>query len=165
MNRTLQAIVIGVTLAFFLYRVNMGIYQAERTLSQGETVYLELAPVDPRSLIQGDYMALSYALEQDLLTIVNEIPRGQVVVTLDADGVARFARLHQGESLAPDERLVQFRVTRDVSARVGVNSFFFQEGLGEVYAEARYAEIRLTVDGTVMLVDLVDENRQRFAFP
>jgi len=34
-----------------------------------------------------------------------------------------------------------------------------------VYAEARYAEIRLTADGTVMLVDLVDENRQRFAFP
>ncbi len=165
MNRTLQAIVIAVTLAFFLYRVNVGIYQAERTLSQGETVYLELAPVDPRSLIQGDYMALSYALEQDLFAIVNEIPRGQVVVTLDADGVARFARLHQGESLAPDERLVQFREISNGNARVGVDSFFFQEGLGEVYADARYAEVRLTADGTVMLVDLVDENRQRFAFP
>ena len=66
MNRTLQAMVMVATLGFFLYRVNTGIYQAERTLSQGEVVYLELAPVDPRSLIQGDYMALDYALERDL---------------------------------------------------------------------------------------------------
>ena len=31
-------------------------------LRNGRTVYLELAPVDPRSLLQGDYMALNYAV-------------------------------------------------------------------------------------------------------
>ena len=165
MNRTLQAMVMVATLGFFLYRVNTGIYQAERTLSQGEVVYLELAPVDPRSLIQGDYMALDYALERDLFSIVNEVKRGQVVVRLDEERVARFVRLHQGEPLASDERLIQFRGISNGNVRVGVDSFFFQEGLGEVYADARYAETRLTTQGTVMLVELVDENRQRFTFP
>ncbi|XOT97907.1 GDYXXLXY domain-containing protein, partial [Alcaligenes pakistanensis] len=30
----------------------------------GQTVLLELAPVDPRSLMQGDYMSLNFALSQ-----------------------------------------------------------------------------------------------------
>ena len=38
------------------------VWSNERILSGGQTVLLELAPVDPRSLMQGDYMALNYAL-------------------------------------------------------------------------------------------------------
>jgi len=37
-----------------------GTHQARR-----QVVYLELAPVDPRSLIQGDYMALRFALARE----------------------------------------------------------------------------------------------------
>ena len=43
---------------------NVAIYRNERLLASGETLYLELAPVDPRSLMQGDYMRLRYAVER-----------------------------------------------------------------------------------------------------
>lgn len=42
--------------------VDYSIYGKERVIRDGETVYLELAPVDPRSLMQGDYMALRFRL-------------------------------------------------------------------------------------------------------
>ena len=38
----------------------------ERVVADGTPVLLELAPVDPRSLIQGDYMQLDYALARNL---------------------------------------------------------------------------------------------------
>ncbi len=45
-----------------LIMVNISIYQKQHLLAKGDIIILELAPVDPRSLMQGDYMALSYAL-------------------------------------------------------------------------------------------------------
>ena len=51
-----------------LAAVNWGIYSRERLLASGRVVMLELAPVDPRSLMQGDYMALRFALAESLPT-------------------------------------------------------------------------------------------------
>ena len=42
--------------------------------------------------------------------------------------------------------------------RVGVDSFFFQEGQADDYARARYAEVRILENGGVMLINLTDEN-------
>jgi uncharacterized membrane-anchored protein len=46
--------------------VNYGIYEKERLLANGRLVLLELAPVDPRSLMQGDYLALRFRLQNDV---------------------------------------------------------------------------------------------------
>ncbi|MBS0976300.1 GDYXXLXY domain-containing protein, partial [Serratia rubidaea] len=51
-----------------LLLVNLSIYQKEQQLRQGRVAILQLAPVDPRSLMQGDYMALDYALAAPLRT-------------------------------------------------------------------------------------------------
>lgn len=45
---------------------NHGIVQRERILSDGRVLLLELAPVDPRSLMQGDYMALRFAAVDEI---------------------------------------------------------------------------------------------------
>lgn len=45
---------------------NHGIVQRERILSVGRVLLLELQPVDPRSLMQGDYMALRFAVVDDI---------------------------------------------------------------------------------------------------
>lgn len=45
---------------------NHGIVQRERILTDGRVLLLELAPVDPRSLMQGDYMALEFAAVDDI---------------------------------------------------------------------------------------------------
>ena len=39
---------------------NVGIWQKEQLIAHGQPVFVELAPVDPRSLMQGDYMRLEF---------------------------------------------------------------------------------------------------------
>jgi uncharacterized membrane-anchored protein len=51
---------------------NHGIVQRERILSDGRVVLLELQPVDPRSLMQGDYMALRFAVADDIRKILEK---------------------------------------------------------------------------------------------
>jgi uncharacterized membrane-anchored protein len=41
------------------------ILQGERRINEGTVVFLELRPVDPRALLQGDYMALDYAVARE----------------------------------------------------------------------------------------------------
>ncbi len=55
-----------VLIAVILAVMNTAIWQKEQILAEGETVYLKLAPVDPRSLMQGDYMRLRYAIDNQL---------------------------------------------------------------------------------------------------
>lgn len=52
--------------------VNHGIVQRERILSDGRIVLLELTPVDPRSIMQGDFMALRFAIAEDIRKILEE---------------------------------------------------------------------------------------------
>ena len=51
-----------ISLVLILALVNWSIWSKEKLLADGRNVYLELAPVDPRSLMQGDYMALRFKL-------------------------------------------------------------------------------------------------------
>ena len=69
-----------ITTVIVLAGVNVQIAQKERLLQQGVTMLLRLAPVDPRSLIQGDYMDLRYDLPEFLRQ--PSLPRnGHVVVS------------------------------------------------------------------------------------
>jgi uncharacterized membrane-anchored protein len=146
-------------LALVLGTVDVAVARKEWLRAHGRPLLLELAPRDPRSLIQGDYMRLDYALSGDLwsqLVDRAEIRGGMVVVRVDARGVARFARLSSpGQPLAPDERLLRFR-RRNGELRVGPAAFFFQEGQGEVFARARFAEVRVDSSGDVLLIGLRD---------
>jgi len=158
----LRLVILFGTLVVFLYLVNSGILNAERQIVEGTPLYLELTPVDPRSIFQGDFMRINYALEADAnFDGLRDTHRGQLVLRVDDNNVAHYAREYAGEALADDERLVNFHTRGMSGVRVGVDSFFFQEGLADAYADARYAEVRLTSDGTVMLIDLVGENLQR----
>ena len=48
-----------------LAALNHGVYEKEQIKEHGETILFELAPFNPRSLIQGDYMRLRYAIERN----------------------------------------------------------------------------------------------------
>jgi len=137
------------------------VVQKERLVAAGTPVLLELAPVDPRSLIQGDYMALDYAIARQLADSAPRWPRtGRLVVRRDAAGVARFVRRHDDAApLAADERLLVYRV-RGTQLRVGSDAFHFQEGDAPRYAGARYGELRVARDGETVLVGLRDSVRR-----
>jgi uncharacterized membrane-anchored protein len=100
---TRRNIVVGLMTVVILGAVNTMIVGKERIVANGTVVLLRLAPRDPRSLMQGDYMALRYALAGEVGRAANtvKISDGHAVVDLDDRQVARFIRLHDDEALKP----------------------------------------------------------------
>ncbi len=145
---------------FVLGMSNLTILGKQRILDEGRPVLLRLAPVDPRSLMQGDFMRLRYdpAAYPDR-EIVESLPwRGTVVLALDADGVGRFARLDDGSSLRAGEIRLAYKLRgRGGAMRYGADSFFFQEGEADRYGEADYGVLRVDDDGNSVLAGLADE--------
>lgn len=132
---------------------NAMIASKEAAIRTGETMYLELAPVDPRSLMQGDYMALDYQVERNARINSSKPRRGLVVVKLDQNKVAQFVRYHADEPLSADERLLRYRRWAS-NLQIGSNAFFFQEGHASHYASARYGEYKVARTGECVLVNL-----------
>ena len=61
----------------------------ERIIAQGRVVLVELAPVDPRSLMQGDYMMLRFAID-DALPDFEDSVAGSERLRLQTDLVVAF---------------------------------------------------------------------------
>jgi uncharacterized membrane-anchored protein len=139
--------------------VNGLIVGKERLLREGQVVFLRLVPRDPRSLIQGDYMALNYDMA-DAASRGLRMARphkGCVVVKLDERNVGSFVRFHRGEALGPGELLLVYRRAKWGRIGVGPRSFFFQEGHARTYARAKYGELRVSPAGECVLVGLRGE--------
>ena len=69
-------ILIIVNLILLLGYFNWSVFQKEQTLKDGQLVLLPLAPVDPRSLMQGDYMSLNYEVNSSSSALINEQTAG-----------------------------------------------------------------------------------------
>ena len=148
-------IVLGLVLV--LGGVNYAIYGKERIVRNGETIFLELAPVDPRSLMQGDYMALRFALADAIerQRDVGAASRARTApLAIDTRGVATLrGGLDSGDDTGP---VIAFRI-RGGRVWLGTNAFFFSEGAADRYAAARYGEFKLDREsGDAVLVGLRD---------
>ena len=150
--RKLIALVAGLAV---LGIVNFGIYQRERLLTRGSVVLLELAPVDPRSLMQGDYMRLNFALANEAFPFERRQARtdGHIVVAVDANRVGHFRRLADGRPLAPGEIALRYRV-RGGMPNLATNAYFFEEGQADSFEGAAYGEFRVDGDGEMILTGL-----------
>jgi len=142
--------------------LNYGIYQKETLKEKGKTVFLELRTVDPRSLIQGDYMRLAYDLEITLDRTPREDRGPRVVVSLTPENIGSFARFYKGEALAPNEVMLHCHLSPPPGSllRMLPSSFLFQEGHQTAYAQAKYGIFKVDADGTHLLVGLADEKQQ-----
>lgn len=145
-------IVLGAVLV--LGAVNASIYGKERVIRGGETIYLELAPVDPRSLMQGDYMALRFRLADRIQLWREAEGRGELrtaPLSVDDRGVATLSE-DDGGTLE-----IAFRM-RGGRVWLGTNAYFFEEGTAARYSGARYGEFRVDPSsGEAVLVGLRDE--------
>jgi uncharacterized membrane-anchored protein len=157
MSATYTRVVAVAGLLIVLGAVNYSIYGKEEIIRSGETVYLELAPVDPRSLMQGDYMALRFRL-------TDEIASARAAGALD-DGVRSVPLVVDDRRVAAlgsanDAGLrIRFKIFGYGQVWLGTNAYFFAEGTAERYAPARYGEFRLSREtGEAVLVGLRDEN-------
>lgn len=143
---------------FVLGAVNFSIVKKEQVLASGKLVLLQLAPVDPRSLMQGDYMRLRFALENEAfrdMPTLNEA--GFITVNVDGNNVGQYAGFYHGETLAANQVKMQYRV-RDASVKFATNAFFFQEGTAHLYEKARYGEFRVASNGELLLNNLRDKD-------
>lgn len=153
--------------------VNGLILKKQQIVEKGRLVYLELAPVDPRSLMQGDYMALNYALSRDRKFVSDgraAPTRGRVILKLDKKGKATYSHFEPGDDekeaapLKENEIYFAYRKWRR-GWRFGIESFFFQEGLAKTYEQAKFAELRVSEDGVPVLVDLRGEDLESLPMP
>ena len=155
----MKKVVFFATAIIVLATFNLSIYAKERIIAAGETVLLELAPVDPRSLIQGDYMQLRYAIEREA-GWREDGTRGYLVISKGANQVAQFERFYGGEALSPSEKLVRFHGRPYNTVRIVPDSFMFQEGQADRFRAARYGVFKFDAAGGQVLVGLADAERQ-----
>jgi uncharacterized membrane-anchored protein/uncharacterized membrane protein len=140
---------------------------SERLLTTGSIVKLELQPIDPRSLLQGDYVRLRY--------IISELPDGvsqeldkhpirghvEIVLAKNNQGLHVFDRLYtSGEAIGPDEIVINGKKESYTWNQItyGIENYFIPEGSGlEVEANAHFAYVRIGSNGNAMLERLSEK--------
>ncbi|HEY6123038.1 MAG TPA: GDYXXLXY domain-containing protein [Steroidobacteraceae bacterium] len=129
--------------------VNASIILKERIKTEGQRIFLALAPVDPRSLMQGDYMALRFEIVNNIQSQVS----GSALLFVDERGVATL-----NPSPATGGLRIRYRV-RNGQIWLGTNAYFFEEGAAQRFDGARFGEFRVDREsGEAVLVALADEN-------
>ena len=169
---------VGVFLIVLLGAVNYKVQQFEDVLATGKPVVLKIAPADPRSLMQGDYMVLNYAILSELqqsqfssesnesneTTGIDELsPSGKkayILVHLDKNHVATLCEAQS--EIPTDFKHCTPNVYLPIrykgwSPELPSQDYFFAEGKGEYYAQAEYAEYRFK-DGILLLARLLDKD-------
>ena len=167
--------VLVLTAVLALVYVNLNTWQSQQIKLRGEILFLELAPVDPLSLVQGQYMRLRFEIEKSYDSTHEDqgaiqTSRGNVlaIINLDDKRIGTLTGL-----LAPNQRQqqphgddnLQLQVharpedsMESYAIRIEQNSFLFQENTEDRYAEAKYGMFRVEEDGRYILVDLADEH-------
>ena len=124
-------------------------FEEQYFIDDAEFEHLELAPVDPRSLMQGDYMALRFAIADGIDTKAS----GSAPLLVGPNGVA---------TLDPNPKAAGLRIryrVRNGSVWLGTNAYFFEEGTANRYTGARYGEFRIDrSSGEAVLVGLADQS-------
>ncbi|MGJ8663818.1 MAG: GDYXXLXY domain-containing protein [Marinicella sp.] len=160
-----QKLAVAATLLLALIGVNHAIWQKESLLENGQSVFLELAPVDPRSIMQGDYMRLRFAIANQIRSNLpdsttpgyNANHDGYVMVKLDENMVAQFESLMGTQHENQDWLKMKYRV-RSNRIQFATNAFFFQEGDAPLFDAARFGEFKVAEDGDMLLKAMYDKD-------
>ncbi|WLR94141.1 GDYXXLXY domain-containing protein [Shinella zoogloeoides] len=148
-------------------------------LRSGADIKLKTLPVDPRDLLRGDYVILSYPISTIPKSIVTgEVPqggtRGRLAVRLQpgADGLWTATEASFG-TLAPQEGSVVLRtlpldfytsvaggIPDTLFVQYGIERYYVPEGEGRVLEDARNqeeleVEVRVGTDGTPQIARLI----------
>ena len=157
-----------------LIPLNYKVQQFEDVLATGKPVVLKIVPVDPRSLMQGDYMSLSYAILNDIRAKLDEPEDGVLTIDTKKKHPSKvYALIHQDEQGVATLCRVEDSLPNDfkdcaADVYLPVNNFkwfpelpsqeyFFAEGKGQHYAQAEYAEYRFK-NGILLLARLLDKD-------
>jgi len=151
----MRKILIVVVAMLIVTAINFKIYQTEHFIKHGKSIYLKLAPVDPRSLMQGDYMALRYDIDNKI--VVNFEDEMKIVLTLDKNRVAKIKCLNETDKLGKDDFIVRLKKEHYRVKLKLAHRYYFQEGKAKRYEKAVYGKFK--TDGSKMiLTNLADKD-------
>lgn len=157
----LIAIVVVLQLGYVGYHAAV----SEILLSSGTPIKLAIVPLDPRSILQGDYVALQYNISVPPDHITQELERRpsnsriKVVLQQGAGGVYNLDRLYKkGEPLADKEIIINGSTSGWRNIQYGIESYFVPEGTGlETEQNARFAYVMVGTKGDAILEKLTKE--------
>ncbi|MGD9804540.1 MAG: GDYXXLXY domain-containing protein [Hyphomicrobiaceae bacterium] len=134
----------------------------EAIIASGRQVFLALAPVDPRSLMQGDYMRLNFAVpaEARQSNAAHETSnRSWAIATVDDRQVATVANIvdEQPRPLRTEQIALPMR-RKQGRWIVGTDAWFFKEGTATKWEIARFGIFRVGANGTALLVGMADKD-------
>ncbi len=134
------------------------IFQKETILRNGTDIILKVEPVDPRSIIQGDYVQLSYNISQ--IDSDERYDRVYVLVEKNSKGIYQMKGIYDTIEEAKKERTDDHQVIVTGKANgntitYGIENFFIEEGTGiEVEQNAKYANIKVGSNGDAILISV-----------
>ena len=186
MSNKMKKILIVVNIVLLFVITGFFFFLEESYKKLDSYFYLELRPVDPRSLLQGDYMTLNYDIldqttefiyqnksydyyydsneeerkeetkEQKEKRELAEAKKAYIAIRLDGNKVAKFVKLTKEKTDEKDLLFVAYK-SDGYNVDINANSYLFQEGTGDKYENARYAKVVL-VDNKLRLIDLRDKD-------
>ncbi|MCK6598960.1 MAG: GDYXXLXY domain-containing protein [Bdellovibrionaceae bacterium] len=149
--------ILWVNAILFLFVFNYLIIQKEQLIASGKEIYLELIPMDPRSLLQGDYMNLRYQITTESSLKSEGSEDGFIIANLDVNKIATFRRISSStDTIGPDEIKIKYR-RRGPTVKIATDAFFFQNGQAELYSKAKYGILKVDDDGEVILTGLANK--------
>ena len=119
----------------------------EVALTEGREITLQTAPVDPRSLFQGDYAILDYEIAEVPAHLAEQPAGGTVYVTLVECGDVWCAAQHTRSK--PESADVYIRGVVGVNHRLdfGIGTYFVPEGTGHIIERAQDVKVIVSLDG------------------
>lgn len=146
---------------------NIGIWQKQTLIAEGRPIFVELGPVDPRSLMQGDYMRLAFRLppiEGNQAVRARGGQRPRVIGKVDARGVATLEHFDAGGALGPNEIAIELTPARNGWTLI-TDAWYFKEGDAARWERAKYGEFRVAPDGRALLVGMRGESLEPLLTP
>ncbi|RBW69102.1 GDYXXLXY domain-containing protein [Bacillus taeanensis] len=140
--------------------IGFQVVKSEVLLAEGELVKLELEPVDPRSMLQGDYVILRYTISNLSLTpepSYNE--KVKIGLVKNEAGIYQYSGtfLENNQQLENEHADVWItgRYKGDGNVEYGIENYFVEEGTGfELEQNADYANVKVSKGGDAIIVSL-----------
>ena len=130
----------------------------EVALRTGTEVVLQTVPIDPRSLLQGDYAILDYEIAR-LPDWMDGFSAGRTVyvVLQEERDVWTSSTYTEERSRVAGEVFIKGRIDRVGHADFGIGTYFVPEGTGRIIEGAQDVKVVVSVDedGNAVIKDVL----------
>lgn len=158
-RRTKTSLLILVILLQFAI-IGYQAFSSEHLLQEGQDIKLELEPVDPRSILQGDYLVLRYEITELPETLPASRWNKKIQIVLrEKDGVYEYSghyktsgKWNKAYEEKPGDILLNGKAYSSNEVSYGIESYFIEEGTGrKMEQNLHYANVRVSASGDAMI--------------